>query len=262
MKLRPAFVGIDVAFAKQKRLPICVCTVREDGSLKIRHLRKLAPPPAGRGNVAALDPAIRKQFSEDVAGWLQNIEKELELSVRRIAIDSPSDYCRQGLKERRCESALREAGIRYISTPTKRMFSGHLAKARLHLQRGGKVVNLPHSNQFWMLVGFELFKELRRRGYECIETYPNAIVHELGCTKGHKSTTAGFEEQVSRCISACHLDRREFLASITQCGYGARHDRLDAFLSAWSASLSPAQRKLFGQVPNDAIVVPKIASTK
>ena len=53
---RRAFIGIDVAFAKAKRLLIVIC-VQEDGRLVPLPLadKKLPPPPQGRGNAATLD---------------------------------------------------------------------------------------------------------------------------------------------------------------------------------------------------------------
>lgn len=48
------------------------------------------------------------------------------------------------------------------------------------------------------------------------------------------------------------------LASI---GFGSNHDRLDAHLSAWIASLDEAAREPFGEPPDDVIWVPRVAAT-
>ena len=53
-----AYAGIDVAYAKRKRLPIIVCTHR-DGKLEPLPLRSLPAPPVGKGNAQILDqPAV------------------------------------------------------------------------------------------------------------------------------------------------------------------------------------------------------------
>ena len=53
---RDAFVGIDVAFAKNKVLPVSVCLRPKGRPLDILPLRvSFEKPPAGRGNVLALD---------------------------------------------------------------------------------------------------------------------------------------------------------------------------------------------------------------
>ncbi len=43
-------------------------------------------------------------------------------------------------------------------------------------------------------------------------------------------------------------------------GYGKRDDKLDAFLSAWVASLPSSKQKVYGSKPNDAIVVPNMVA--
>jgi hypothetical protein len=51
-----AFVGVDVAFANKKVLPVSVCIRPSGRALDILPLRvSFEKPPAGRGNVLALD---------------------------------------------------------------------------------------------------------------------------------------------------------------------------------------------------------------
>jgi hypothetical protein len=58
--MEKVFVGIDVAFAKGKRLPVVVSTVR-DGALEPLPLRlAVSKPPPGAGNAQALRPDIRQ----------------------------------------------------------------------------------------------------------------------------------------------------------------------------------------------------------
>lgn len=45
-------------------------------------------------------------------------------------------------------------------------------------------------------------------------------------------------------------------------GFGSTHDRLDAFLSAWVASLNEKERKAFGTPPDYVIWVSKVFREK
>ena len=174
-----AFVGIDVAFAKKKVLPLSVCIRPAGRPLEILPLRvSFEKPPAGRGNVRALDEPVRRRFGEDVLAWLGKLERAKRLKVRRIAIDAPSDYCRDASGRRAAERSLDASGISCFATPTEEEFEAKVAASRKFLAEGGKPSRLPNANQLWMLVGFELFRTLERQ-YECIETYPQAIVHQF-----------------------------------------------------------------------------------
>ncbi len=94
-EIQDAFIGIDVAFAKNKVLPVSVCVRPKGKFLDILPLRvSFDKPPAGRGNVLALEDRVRRQFAKDVLTWIAKLERAKRLMVRRIAIDAPSDYCR------------------------------------------------------------------------------------------------------------------------------------------------------------------------
>ena len=85
-----AFVGIDLAIRKEKPLPIVLCT-RQDGVLTPLPLKKCAAkPPKGRGNVEALDDDSVQEYATETLEYLRCIERELNVSIRRIAIDAPS----------------------------------------------------------------------------------------------------------------------------------------------------------------------------
>ncbi len=258
--IRDVFVGIDVAFAKSKRLPISVC-VMQGTELKPILLRTgFDKPPAGAGNRLALQLDVRQAFADAVGHWLQKLENDMRLKIQRIAIDAPSDYCTHGLTRRLCEQALDSSGISCFATPTKDQFEAKIRVSHSHLMAGGKEANMPNANQIWMLVGFELFSRLSHAGFTCIETYPQAIVRALNAHSSHKSTEDGFTGQLKRAALATGYSSSSALQSdLDLMGFGSRHDKLDAFLSAWVASLPPDQEKVFGSRPNDAIVVPNIA---
>jgi hypothetical protein len=258
--MRDVFVGIDVAFAKKKRLPICVCEVRDNKLSPLPLRRTFDKPPAGSGNKAALQAETRKEFAKAVVNWLSKLTKDMGLKIKRIAIDAPSDYCDASLARRLSEQSLDKSGISCFATPTKDQFDNKIRAALAHLQSDGKEAEMPNANQIWMLIGFALFDELKTVGYECIETYPQAIVYELQCFAKHKSTVEGFTGQIDSAAKVSgYSSRDDFQKDLEPMGYGSRHDKLDAFLSAWVASLQESQEKVFGDKPNDAIIVPNMA---
>lgn len=178
----PAYVGIDVAIAKSKRLPIVV-TRRIEGRLeplRIRDRRDVLPP-IGPGNSGIIDADQSVKYAQDAAHYLRRIESVFELKIEHIAIDAPGCYCREGESVRACEASLREARISYYSTPTAREFDNILQAARQHRDRGGDSSRFPFANKLWMNAGFSLFKVLCE-DWECLETYPQAVVRELGLT--------------------------------------------------------------------------------
>lgn len=252
------YVGIDVAFAKKKRLPVSVCKF-VDGRLMPLTLRKESDkPPAGRGNKAALEGAERREYADQVVEWLQELARKQSLHVEQIAIDAPSDFCAPNLTRRLSEQALDKAGISCFATPTKNQFDEKICVSKEHLSTGGKLSRLPNANQLWMLVGFALFEALKAAGFGCIETYPQAIVHELKCSGKHKSTADGLKDQIERVAPILGYSRKELTELLGQMGFGSQHDKLDALLSAWIASLPSEHRKIFGVAPDDAIVVPNM----
>jgi hypothetical protein len=251
-----AFIGIDVAFAKKKVLPVSVCRVINGKGLDIVPLKvSFEKPPIGRGNVAALDEKVRQEFAVDVLAWIARLEKAKGLKVRRIAIDAPSDYCKEPLKRRASETALDAHGISCFATPTEEQFRLKIEASRKFLADGGKQNCLPNANQLWMLIGFELFRSLGKH-YDCIETYPQAIVHSLKCASHHKSTKLGFQSQLDEASILLGVTVDELRGKLLVMGYGSPHDRLDALLSAWVACLDESDRRAFGTPPHDAIWVP------
>jgi len=250
-----AFVGIDVAFAKGKRLPVSVCT-REGGRLSPLRLRcEGPPPPRGEGNRKALDAHVRRMFARSVRLWLVHVQELHGLRLRRIAIDAPRMPCPSGRERRKAEEALRQAGIFCIQTPDREAFDTYGRHAVKHLRNGSPVSRLPGANLWWMRVGFDLYRELESLA-ECIEVYPQATVQVMGCAKAHKSTKKGYQAQLEATAKALRYGASELEAAIGKMGFGSRHDKLDALLSAWVASLPKNRRWAFGEPPDDVIWVP------
>lgn len=255
-----AFVGIDLAFAKGKRLPVALC-VWESGELRPRHaaLAGTPGPPRGAGNVAALDPECVADFAEDVATYLRRLEEHFAVTIRRLAIDAPSAPRQEHLARRRAETALDAKGISCIPTPSSAQFAAIREKVLRHLQSGGDESHLPHANQLWMLAGFALFERLQRE-WECLEVFPQATAAVLGANLVHKSKPGGVAAQLK--AAARHTGWLQASAEEALIGvaFGPAHDRLDAYLSAWVAALPPEQREPLGTAPNDVIWVPTLGA--
>ena len=258
-----AYVGIDVAFAKKKRLPVCIC-VQEDKRLVPLRLKRhgLRRPPHGRGNAAALEPTVVDRFAKDVRSYIDAVAKEEAVSIARIAIDAPSDFRAEGQPRRFAEVAMDGAHIKCFATPSCRQFAEIRRKAGTHLAAKKPESQLPHANQLWMLVGFALFRELAAVA-DCIEVHPQAIASELGAAKTHKSDPRGLCAQLeaaSMCTGWPGTKKDE--PSLDDICFGSAHDKLDAYLSAWVASLDEPDRRAFGKPPHDAIWVPRISKLR
>lgn len=256
-QVQDAYAGIDVAFAKKKRLPIVVA-VRKRVSL-VPLLLRSSPrrPPAGKGNAATLDKEALKAFCDDTASYLRGIESEFNVRIVRIGIDAPSSPKTDGALRRECELELDRKRISCIATPSYAEFATIQERASNHLVSCGVESRIPGANQLWMLVGFELFRTLSLF-WECLEVFPQATVAGLGASNVHKSHPEGLLGQlkaVSRQTGWPTVPIRESLNNI---GFGNYHDRLDAYLSAWVASLDASERIPIGCAPDDVIWVPRL----
>jgi hypothetical protein len=253
-----AFVGIDVAFAKRKRLPVCIC-IREHQRLRLVPLRArdLPKPPAGRGNRAALDPDEVRQFAIEVLAFLQTLEQRLGLAVQVVALDCPRQPKAEGSPRRMADRAMDKRGISCFTTPSQSEFARIRDRVRAFLRGGGAESSMPNANQLWMLVGFELFSVLEEH-YECREVFPQAIVSTLGCAVHHKSTSAGYASQLAAASKVTGYLVEELARDLAGSVYGSRHDRIDAFFSAWIASLAVSDLEACGNPPCDVIWVPRI----
>jgi hypothetical protein len=250
-----AFAGIDVAFRKHKRLPVSVCIWDAGRLIPLPLAQRDAPsPPRGLGNVAALDSGVVAQFADETAEYFRQLETYFRVSIRRIAIDAPSDPRLDDVKRRKAEQALDALGISCFATPSSSEFAAIREKARAHL-RSGPVSRLPHANQIWMLVGFALFGRLRRE-WECMEVFPQATVFLLGASSTHKSKAGGVVAQLQAVARRTGWPEQPGDRSFRGLVHGPAHDGLDAYMSAWVAALPPEQRTALGAPPTDVIWVP------
>lgn len=252
-----AFVGIDVAFAKRKFLPVSICTWH-DGRLEprplLKHPRK---PPRGQGNVATLDDDCVARFALQAVEYVAEVCHDLGLTPRRIGIDAPRLPRSERATRRAAEIAMDRAGINCFTTPSASEFEDIRARVRHYLAAGGAQGRMPHANQLWMLVGFRLFREFSGL-CECIEVFPQATVRVLGSGQLHKFKRGAVEAQLAEVSRHTGWPsgeaNRTVLADIA---FGPSHDCLDAYLSAWVAALDEDKRVAFGSPPDDVIWTPR-----
>ncbi len=259
--MEDAYAGIDVAFAKKKRLPVAVVVKRGNILIPLPLRRAKALPPVGGGNARILNNPTVKLFAQQTSDYLGAVEKEFGVRIRRIAIDAPKQPLQNGKLRRECEKGLDARRINCITTPTMETFLDILKRGKIHLRKGNPETTLPGANQLWMLVGFALFTELQRKR-ECIEVFPQAIAATLndhGIPKGQEAGLLAQLKAVSRRTNWPSTPNRNSLAPIA---YGARHDKLDAYMSAWVASLAKKDREPIGRPPNDVIWVPRLPIQK
>ena len=254
-----AYVGIDVAFAKNKPLPVCICVQEDKRLVPLPLKRHDLLPPGGRGNATALAPTIVDKFAKDVRSYIEGVAEVEAVSIARIAIDAPSECRVEGQPRRLAELAMDHAGIKCFTTPSCRQFAEIGRKVGAHLAAKKPESQMPHANQLWMLVGFALFGELANVA-ECIEVYPHAIAHEIGAGGNRKSEASGLRAQLEAAsMWTGWPGTKKDEPSFDEICFGRADDRLDAYLSAWVASLDEADRKAFGEPPRDAIWVPRIS---
>lgn len=252
-----AFAGVDVSFARGKRLPVAICTWN-CGRLIPKRLHELSVvPPRGSGNVATLSEETVRAFAREAAAYLKEVSKRLRLRIVRIGIDAPKAPAMEGVR-RAAEVAMDRAGVSCIATPSRDGFEKIREKVRVHLGEGGAESNLPHANQLWMLVGFALYEELSSVA-ECLEVFPQATVQALGVGHQHKSGRGAAEAQLSAAARLTGWPSqwvKDLL--LEEIGWGHGHDLVDAYLSAWIAALSESDRVALGTPPEDAIWIPRL----
>lgn len=256
------FIGIDVACAKGKYLPLVICTLENGRLLPFPLASYPIKPPRGLGNARTLDDKVNQAFAEDVASYIETVCESFHLNPIRIGIDSPLRPRDNHLNRRFAEQALDRAGISCYTTPSADDFMMIKAKGIAHLEAGKPIQNLPHAHQIFMLLGFVLNERLSKVA-ECIEVYPHATVKQLGVADIHKSTGNQAELQLSAMSHYTSWPRTDddWMQADNMC-LGPMHDRVDAYSAAWVASLPEQERICFGDPKKgDAIWIPKVKPT-
>src|SRR5215472_7376148 len=112
------YVGIDVACAKGKRLPLCFVTYQGDQLVPLRipvELRNRVPRGLGNAEIKSEHPFRRT--ADELADALLDIAGECGWSIQCVAIDAPAAHPEDG--SRTCERALSKAGISCFYTPNR-----------------------------------------------------------------------------------------------------------------------------------------------
>ncbi len=254
----PVFVVIDVACAVNKRLPICVVSSGPRLMPMAIPTNLVATIPRGVGNKEITAAIPFRESAQSAASALECIFDQMGWHVERVAVDAPAAPPATG--SRSSENELGRRGLSSFRTPTRSAWGSTKEKCLDHLNAGGSTATLPHANQIWMLFGFELFASLRARlGVEVVEVYPFAIVRALLPNCLHKSTEQGYRDQLAAVDAYTGWEPHNLEANLRATVAGSRHDRLDAFMAAWVASLPEGRRCAFGDrgQPDDAIWVPR-----
>lgn len=253
------FVGIDVACAKSKYLPLVICSKEAGRLMPLPLANYKMKPPRGIGNGLTLEDKHNQSFANKVANYIESVCDEFHLNPARIGIDSPLRPRDNYLRRRIAEQALDRAGISCYTTPSADDFEAIKTKGIAHLDAGRPVQNLPHSHQIFMLLGFALNERLSKVA-ECIEVYPHATVKQLGVADIHKSKGNQAELQLSAMSHYTGWPRTEddWVQSGNMC-LGPMHDRVDAYSAAWVASLPKEERICLGDSEKgDAIWIPDV----
>ena len=257
MSKTPVYIGIDVACAKGKRLPICVV---EGGArpVPVGIPHELADAiPKGLGN---REITVAKPFHSAARGVAEAIRRAAEdkgWRIERVAIDAPASPPATG--SRASEHQLGKCKLPSFRTPTNEKWISIRKECADHLADGKSIATLPQANKIWMLYGFELCDQIRSLlSVEVIEVYPYAIVKALGRDCKHKSTLEGYRCQLEAISNATRWEPKQLEDTLKKKAYGSRHDRLDAFMAAWVASLPVDRRRAYGDEArwDDAIRVP------
>ena len=213
--------------------------------------------PRGVGNREITATAPFEETAGGVVNAIDRIAIDMGWQIKRIALDAPAAAPEAGA--RMSENELGRLGLSSFRTPPAPAWAGIREKCAKHLRDGGSAATLPYANKIWMLFGFELFTCLKRDiEAEVIEVYPFAIVRALLPACEHKSTEKGYRDQLIAVSGRTGWEPQKLEARLKATVPGNRHDRLDAFMAAWVASLPPKSRRAFGNArrPDDAIWVP------
>lgn len=252
------FCGIDVSCGKNKPLPVCF-VARDQHRLNVlsvpRALAKTIPRGPGNGEITKATPFRRK--ANEAVDAIKMIAAELGWRINRIALDAPAKAPSHN-EGRACEIAMGLAGLSYFKTPSVSQWMKIKQACTTHMAQDRSLSRLPSANQIWMLYGFELFEAFADTGIERIETYPQAVVRSMLPDCEHKTTEAGYRKQLSAIAAATGWKDHDLEAVLARQVRGSRDDKLDAYMTAWIASLPLARRKAFGHMADnlDAIWVP------
>jgi hypothetical protein len=213
----------------------------------------------GFGNAGTLIEENNFAYAAAIKNYIVDVCEEHNLTPARIAIDAPLIPKKNGLKRRLAERAFDSRKINCYATPSKEEFESISEIGKTHLNGGGEVSRLPHSNQIFMLAGFAIYQALKNVA-ECIEIFPHATVKLLGVAGKHKTkeNQAYVQLHAMSKYTGWPSSKDEWNKVKNICS-GDLHDKVDAYGAAWVASLDVEQRLALGETSqNDAIILPRL----
>ncbi len=257
--MQDVFIGIDVACAKNKALPVVIC-YQDGDTLQPLPLNTFdQKPPRGRGNPSTISVETNRAYARETRRYVEEVCRQHQLNPVRIGIDSALRARPNHMPSRLAESALNAAGISCYKTPSVDDFDRIIAKGQEHLVQGGPANRMPHAMQLFMLPGIAIAEEMAKVA-PCLEIYPQAIARRLGAASMHKTKKGQPVVQLKAVSQYTGWPRSENdWAELKHICRGALHDKVDAYSVAWVASLPESQREYFGDPQqDDAIWVPKL----
>lgn len=262
------YVGIDLAIAKSKRLPVCFAS-DTTGSFDVINWKELhrdgriSDLPKGPGNARMFCDTCLEEWAKNICDHLRAVSLVTRQEIAVIAIDAPAAFpAAQGT--RKCEQVLLEKDVPFFRTPCQGKWNEIKERFDEHRIDNRSLSEMPYANMLWMRAGEVLFRQARGI-FGCakvIETYPHAILTRLldgmmkkSSPEGHNSIKAALWKHVR----AGPAPAERVTAWLKNQGYGAYHDRLDAMLCAWVAYLYGRGKAapLGGGDLRDTIWVPK-----
>ncbi len=175
MQLSSVYLGIDVACAAGKRLPICVVSADPPHTPLIipKPLAGLIPRGLGNKEIAAEKPF--RVAAGVITSALKRIMSEMGWRIERIGIDAPAAAPAKG--SRASEDELGHHGLSCFRTPSAAAWPKIRKACADHISEVGSLATLPYANKIWMLFGFELFSCLRRN----LQPKSLRYIHLLSC---------------------------------------------------------------------------------
>lgn len=254
-----AFIGIDLACAKNKYCPISICTIQEGRLIPLLLATELFLAPRGSGNVATLNRDNNYRYANEIKHYILRVCETHNLTPKRIALDAPLMPKQRSLKRRLAEQELDRLRISCYATPSADDFDKIIAKGKAHIEQGGQISKLPHSMQIFMLAGFAVADALADVA-DVIEIYPQANAQILNVAAKHKTRQDQSLVQLQAISEYTGWPKASHeWESVGDICKAPMHDKIDAYSAAWIASLPIGKRFPLGSVEdNDAIWVPQL----
>ena len=139
------YVGIDVACALGKRLPICFAAA--GGALTPLEIPSYlaSAMPRGLGNKELISVTPYRDAARKVVCTISQIAKEMAWRIDRVAVDAPA--APPATSSRLSEVELGRLGVSSFRTPVASDWVGIREKCGFHLRSGGGTASLPYANK-------------------------------------------------------------------------------------------------------------------